>query len=39
MLVQKVKRAADLIKILQEKLRATETEADNMIKQMEGAQK
>lgn len=38
-LAQKVKRAADLIKFCQEKLRATESEVDKIIKQMEGAQK
>lgn len=38
-LAQKVKRAADLIKFCQEKLRATETEVDKIIKQMEGVQK
>ncbi len=35
-LAQKVKRAADLIKFCQDKLRATETEVDKIIKQMEG---
>lgn len=38
-LAQKVKRAADLIKFCQEKLRATETEVDKIIKQMEGTAK
>lgn len=38
-LAQKVKRAADLIKFCQEKLRATELEVDKIIKQMEGGQK
>jgi exodeoxyribonuclease VII small subunit len=38
-LAQKVKRAADLIKFCQEKLRATESEVDKIIKQMEGVQK
>ena len=38
-LAQKVKRAADLIKFCQEKLRATETEVDNIIKQMETSTK
>lgn len=38
-LAQKVKRAADLIKFCQEKLRATETEVDNIIKQMETSAK
>jgi exodeoxyribonuclease VII small subunit len=38
-LAQKVKRAAELIKFCQEKLRATETEVDRIIKQMEGVQK
>lgn len=36
LLAEKVKRAADLIKICQDKLRSTETEVDNIIKQMEG---
>jgi exodeoxyribonuclease VII small subunit len=36
-LAQKVKRAADLIKFCQDKLRATETEVDNIIKQMENS--
>lgn len=38
-LAEKVKRAADLIKFCQEKLKATETEVDKIIKQMEGGQK
>ena len=38
-LAQKVKRAADLIKFCQEKLRSTETEVDKIIKQMEGSSK
>jgi exodeoxyribonuclease VII small subunit len=38
-LAQKVKRAADLIKYCQEKLRSTETEVDKIIKQMEGPAK
>jgi exodeoxyribonuclease VII small subunit len=38
-LAQKVKRAADLIKFCQDKLRATEIEVDKIIKQMEGAPK
>lgn len=38
-LAQKVKRAADLIKYCQEKLRSTETEVDKIIKQMEGSTK
>ena len=38
-LAQKVKRAADLIKYCQEKLRSTETEVDKIIKQMEGTAK
>jgi exodeoxyribonuclease VII small subunit len=38
-LAQKVKRAADLIKYCQEKLRATETEVDKIIKQMETSAK
>lgn len=38
-LAQKVKRAADLIKFCQEKLRATETEVDKIIKQMETSTK
>ena len=39
LLAQKVKRAADLIKYCQEKLRSTETEVDKIIKQMEGSAK
>ena len=35
-LAQKVKRAADLIRVCQDKLRSTESEVDNIIKQMEG---
>lgn len=35
-LADQVKRAADLIKFCQEKLRSTETEVDKIIKQMEG---
>lgn len=38
-LAQKVKRAADLIKFCQEKLRSTEAEVDKIIKQMEGSTK
>jgi exodeoxyribonuclease VII small subunit len=38
-LAQKVKRAADLIKFCQEKLRATESEVDNIIKQMDVSSK
>jgi exodeoxyribonuclease VII small subunit len=38
-LADKVKRAAYLIKFCQEKLRATETEVDKIIKQMEGTSK
>ena len=38
-LAQKVKRAADLIKFCQEKLRSTETEVEKIIKQMEGSPK
>ncbi len=36
-LAERVKRAADLIKFCQDKLRATETEVDNIIKQMESS--
>jgi exodeoxyribonuclease VII small subunit len=36
-LAQKVKRAADPIKFCQDKLRATETEVDNIIKQMKNS--
>jgi exodeoxyribonuclease VII small subunit len=36
-LAQKVKRAAELIDFCQKKLKATETEVDNIIKQMEGS--
>ena len=35
-LAHKVKRAAELIDFCQKKLKATETEVDNIIKQMEG---
>ena len=36
LLAEKVKRAAVLIEFCQQKLRATETEVNNIIKQMEG---
>ena len=36
LLAEKVKRAAVLIAFCQQKLRATETEVNNIIKQMEG---
>jgi exodeoxyribonuclease VII small subunit len=36
LLAEKVKRAAVLIEFCQRKLRATETEVNNIIKQMEG---
>ncbi|NLR82187.1 exodeoxyribonuclease VII small subunit [Chitinophaga eiseniae] len=36
LLAEKVKRAAILIEFCQQKLRATETEVNNIIKQMEG---
>ncbi|MFY0256140.1 exodeoxyribonuclease VII small subunit [Chitinophaga sp. 30R24] len=36
LLADKVKRAAVLIEFCQQKLRATETEVNNIIKQMEG---
>ncbi|MEC5145524.1 exodeoxyribonuclease VII small subunit [Chitinophaga sp. 212800010-3] len=36
LLAEKVKRAAILIEFCQQKLRATETEVNNIIRQMEG---
>ena len=38
-LSEKVKRAAELIAFCQSKLRSTETEVNNIIKEMEGAGK
>lgn len=38
-LAQKVKRASELIQYCQQKLRATEVEVDNIIKQMEASTK
>ncbi|MEJ6980557.1 exodeoxyribonuclease VII small subunit [Pedobacter sp. P351] len=38
-LAQKVKRASELIQFCQQKLRATEVEVDNIIKQMEASTK